>query len=285
MASSTNIADWRLTIDQFTNSHRRRTSNYYLPTVNCPLPPAQFFCTLQKNIMEPLLNLRDLLQHEIEDLYSAEEQIIAALPRMVEKANDGELKKALNEHLRITKEQKKRLDKVQQLMKKGSKGENEQQKGFLERMFGSGTKCKGAEGLIKEGEKMMSEDMDPKVLDAAIIASAQKIEHYEISGYGTAKAFALELGLGDVATLLDTTLNEEYQSDDLLTALALRKVNVKAEGGAKAARTTKAKASASKSSGPKKSAPKKAAPKKAAAGGNTKAASKKSAPKKAARRR
>ena len=173
--------------------------------------------------MEPLVNLRDLLQHEIDDLYSSEEQIIEALPKMVDKATDRELKKALNEHLRITKEQKKRLDKVKEMLD-GS----EERKGLLERIFGSG-KCKGTEGLIDEGEKLMGEEMDPKVMDAAIIAAAQKIEHYEISGYGTARAYARQLGLTQVARLLETTLNEEYKSDNLLTSLAMNKVNLEAE--------------------------------------------------------
>jgi ferritin-like metal-binding protein YciE len=187
---------------------------------------AQFFKQLQqtKN-MEPLVNLRDLLQHEIDDLYSAEEQIIEALPKMAEKATNSELKKALNEHLRVTREQKKRLDKVKSLLKI-----DEEKKGFFEKLFG-GTKCKGTEGLITEGEKMMGEDMDPRVMDAAIIAAAQKIEHYEISGYGTARTYASELGLKEVASLLETTINEEYKSDDMLTALALRKVNLDAEIG------------------------------------------------------
>jgi len=183
--------------------------------------------------MEPLLNLRDLLQHEIDDLYSAEEQIIEALPKMVEKATDRELKKALNEHLQVTKEQKKRLDKVKGLLKA-----DEEKKGFFEKLFG-GSKCKGTEGLIAEGEKMMGEDMDPKVMDAAIIASAQKIEHYEISGYGTARAYARELGLNEVAGLLETTLNEEYRSDDMLTSLALNKVNLEAEVAAGSFRKNK----------------------------------------------
>ncbi len=176
--------------------------------------------------MEPLLNLRDLLQHEVEDLYSAEEQIIEALPKMVEKATDKELKKALSDHLAVTRNQKDRLDKIKKLM--GT--ENGAQKGFLARMFGNGTKCKGTEGLITEGEKMMGEKMDTAVMDAAIIASAQKIEHYEISGYGTARAWAAELGMTEVAQLLETTLNEEYGADDSLTALALRKVNLNAGG-------------------------------------------------------
>ena len=240
--------------------------------------------------MEPLVNLRDLLQHEIDDLYSAEEQIIEALPKMVENATNGELKKALNEHLKITREQKKRLDKVKSLLKI-----DEEKKGFFDRIFG-GSKCKGTEGLITEGEKMMNEDMEASVKDAAIIAAAQKIEHYEISGYGTARAFARELGLKEVATLLETTLNEEYKSDNLLTALALRKVNLDAEvgGGPKSGR-----ANAKKNDVPEKGANgsvrngagssrqggrnvQRAAPKKAASKGGAKTAIKKSAPKKAA---
>lgn len=182
--------------------------------------------------MAALVNLRNLLDHEIEDLYSAEEQIIEALPLMAENATDRELKRTLKEHLRVTKEQKRRLDQVKKLLKKEAQ-EEEGSASFLERMFGGseGTKCKGMEGLIKEGEKMMSEEMDPAVKDAAIIASSQKIEHYEISGYGTARAYARELGLREVERLLATTLKEEYTADKLLNVLALNKVNLKAEKG------------------------------------------------------
>lgn len=174
--------------------------------------------------MEKLVNLRELLEHEIDDLYSAEEQIIEALPKMVEKAGNPELKKALNDHLNVTKAQKDRLDKVKKLLETGGKTEP----GILEKLFG-GTKCKGTEGLIKEGEKLMGEGMEPAVRDAAIIASAQKIEHYEISGYGTARAYAMQLGLSEVESLLTETLNEEYEADDNLTALALFDVNLDAQ--------------------------------------------------------
>ena len=243
--------------------------------------------------MEPLINLHDLLQHEINDLYSAEEQIIEALPKMVDNATNNELKKTLNEHLRVTREQKKRLDKVKSLLKI-----DPQRKGFFEKIFGS-EKCKGTEGLIAEGEKMMNEDMDASVKDAAIIAAAQKIEHYEISGYGTARAFAKELGLKEVERLLETTLNEEYKSDNLLTALALRKVNLDAEvgsgprSGKTAAKknnapakkgTTRASAKSAGGRTIKRAAPKKAAPKKAASKGRSKAAPKKTASKKTDRR-
>jgi len=172
-----------------------------------------------------MLDLRDLLQHEIDDLYSAEEQIIEALPKMIEKATNPALRQALNQHLQVTKGQKERLDKVKKLMDSENK-----EPGFLEKIFG-GSKCKGTEGLIKEGEKMMNEKMENSVRDAAIIASAQKVEHYEISGYGTARAYAMQLGLSEVEDLLTATLNEEYEADDSLTALAFFDVNLQAEYG------------------------------------------------------
>ena len=166
-------------------------------------------------------SLSNLLAHEIVDLYSAEEQIIEALPKMIEKAQNQELKKALNEHLKITEQQKKRLEKVHKLLK--------QQDSSSEEELGD-TECSGMKGLIEEGEKAMEEEMEPDVMDAAIIASAQKIEHYEISGYGTACAFARELGLSEVEKILQQTLDEEYMADDLLTDLAVGQVNDEAEG-------------------------------------------------------
>jgi len=176
--------------------------------------------------MAQMVNLRDLLQHEIDDLYSAEEQIIDALPKMVETATDAKLKNVLTEHLQVTKRQKERLEKVKQLLEENNQ-EEKSEPGFLEKLFG-GSKCKGTEGLIKEGEKLMGENMESKVRDAAIIAAAQKIEHYEISGYGTARAYAMQLGLNEVEQLLTETLNEEYKADNDLTALALFDVNLQA---------------------------------------------------------
>jgi ferritin-like metal-binding protein YciE len=207
-----------------------------------------------------MVNLRELLEHEVEDLYSAEEQIIEALPKMVEAATNRELKRALREHLRITKEQKRRLDQIKKIFKKGADSNGQESSGFLARMFGSGgTKCKGTEGLVKEGEKMMGEDMEPAVKDAAIIASAQKIEHYEISGYGTARAYARELGMREVERLLAATLKEEYTADKMLTTLALNKVNIKAEANPPKKAAPKKAASKTASKGASKSAPKKAA--------------------------
>ena len=182
--------------------------------------------------MKTIDTLHELLKHELKDLYSAETQIIEALPAMVEKASSKELKKALQDHLRITEKQKERLDKVQQMLGEEDKKEQKDSKGFFANLFKSNEgeeHCKAMEGLVKEGKKLLGEDMTPQVMDAGIIAACQKIEHYEISSYGTARAFALQLQLHKVADLLKQTLNEEYEADDSLTALALSKVNLEAE--------------------------------------------------------
>jgi ferritin-like metal-binding protein YciE len=166
-------------------------------------------------------SLSNLLAHEIVDLYSAEEQIIEALPKMIESAQNQDLKKALKEHLKITEQQKKRLEKVHKQL--------QQEDGSSEESLGE-SECLGMKGLIEEGQKIMSEDMEPDVMDAAIIAAAQKIEHYEISSYGTACAYARELGLGQIEKQLRQTLDEEYYADDLLTDMAVGSVNDEAEG-------------------------------------------------------
>jgi ferritin-like metal-binding protein YciE len=189
--------------------------------------------------MENIQDLTALLKHEIEDLISAEDQLIAGMPLMVEAAKNSQLKKALREHLRITKGQRKRLDKVQKLLN-GKKGGEEESKGFLSKLFGGATthECKGMKGIIEEGNKIMGAPMADVVKDAAIIASAQKQEHYEICGYGTARAYARELDLKEVAALLEETLNEEYEADRLLTELAERDINEKAEKNNKSSKST-----------------------------------------------
>ena len=174
-------------------------------------------------------DLRDLLKHEIYDLRSAEQQIIKALPTMITKANNPQLKTALEQHLEITQKQLSRLDKVLAVFNEESETPEAEKKGLLARLFKRNHVCRGMQGLIEEGEKVMAEDMNPEVLDAAIIASAQKIEHYEICGYGTAKAFAVELNLTEAIQLLDETLQEEYEADTLLTEMAVGRVNKKAE--------------------------------------------------------
>lgn len=171
--------------------------------------------------MEKLKDLRALLIHEVKDVYSAEEQILEALPKMIESATNQQLKAALQQHLKITRTQKQRLDKVQQLLKVSEEEKGKGKKGGLFGLFGGGQKCKGMQGIITEGNNIMKEDIDTEVLDAAIIASCQKVEHYEICAYGTLKAYAQELGLTQVVKLLDETLEEEYEADVLLTELAV----------------------------------------------------------------
>jgi ferritin-like metal-binding protein YciE len=174
--------------------------------------------------MENMNQLRDLLKHEIKDLYSAEEQIIEALPKMIEKANNTELKKALKQHLQVTEKQKNRLDSVLEALNEEREEEGEGALG----LFKGEQKCLAMEGIISEGKKLMKEDMSPEVTDAAIIGAAQKIEHYEISSYGTVRTYAQELNLSEVQGLLQETLDEEYEADDLLTELAESRVNEKA---------------------------------------------------------
>lgn len=180
--------------------------------------------------MEKMNDLKDLLKHEIEDLCSVEDQILEALPAMIEKAGNPALKNALSEHLRITETHRSRLNQVQEIMGAGKEEEAREKKGFLSGIFSGKQKCRGMEGIIEEGNKIMGANMEPAVLDAAIIACAQKVEHYEICGYGTARTYARELGLEKAAQLLEQTLNEEYQADDKLTQLAVSNINIKAEG-------------------------------------------------------
>lgn len=160
-----------------------------------------------------LRTLDDLLEHELQDLYSAESQIIEALPKMEEKATNKDLKKALSTHLKETKNQQKRIEKACKELGVES----------------SGDKCKAVEGLIKEADKFLKEDAEPEVMDAGIIAMAQRVEHYEISAYGTACHYAQRLGHDTVEELLRETLEEEKHADSLLNEIALEKVNEKAE--------------------------------------------------------
>ena len=183
--------------------------------------------------MQKITDLQELLKHELKDLYSAEVQLIEAIPDMAKKAANPELKKAFNGHLKETHAQKKRLDKVQDLL---NMEKSKESKGFFANLFKSDEgeeHCKAMEGLIKEANSLMDQDMSTDVMDAALIAAAQKIEHYEISSYGTARAFALQLGFKKVYDTLTITLAEEYGADDSLTVLAVSKVNIKAEGGGK----------------------------------------------------
>ncbi len=162
--------------------------------------------------MAKLKNLEDLFEHELKDLYSAEKQAIEALPKMAQKASDPKLKQMFEKHLKETQGQKERLD---QLFEKLG-------------MSAGRIKCKAMEGLIAESEEIMDENASPEVKDAALIAAAQRMEHYEISGYGTAAHFAQRLGKNDAFKVLEQTLNEEQKTDTLLNDLAKSYINQKA---------------------------------------------------------
>ena len=162
--------------------------------------------------MPKLKTLEDLFHHQLKDLYSAEKQLIEALPKMAKKAKDPNLKKAFEMHLEETEEQKSRLEQVCEILG----------------ISPGRMKCKAMEGLIEEGEDMIHEDADPEVKDAGLIAEAQRIEHYEISGYGTAAHYAERLGLKNVARLLNATLEEEQAADTKLNKLAKGYINQKA---------------------------------------------------------
>ena len=150
-----------------------------------------------------LASLQDVFQEQVEDLYSAETQLVQALPKVAAAAHSEELKKAFNEHLAETRGHVQRLDEI-----RGQLG------------ISGSTHCKGMEGLIAEGEEVNAEFGDPVAKDAALIAAAQRIEHYEIAAYGTARALADELDLDGVTDLLDQTLDEEANADKLLTKIA-----------------------------------------------------------------
>lgn len=157
-------------------------------------------------------NLEDLLKHEIQDLYSAEQQLIKALPEMEKNAHNDKLRKAFHEHLEETKGQKERLEEVARILGIKPGGET----------------CEAMQGLIKEGKKYIKMDMNPDVKDASLIAAAQRVEHYEISGYGTACYFASRIGQDEVKKLLEETLNQEKNADSKLNTIAKEYVDEKA---------------------------------------------------------
>lgn len=156
--------------------------------------------------------LQDLLIDELKDLYSAETQLTKALPKMAKAANDEGLRAGFEEHLDQTHEHIARLDRVMELLDASPKGKT----------------CKAMKGLVAEGEEKIDEDASPAVKDAALICAAQKVEHYEIAGYGTVRTFAELLGEDEVVSLLQETLDEEAETDRKLTELA-SSLNLKAE--------------------------------------------------------
>ena len=155
----------------------------------------------------------DLFLHGLQDIYYTENQLVKALPKMIDKATNRDLSKGLKDHLEETKNQIARLDQVFQKLGEPA----------------SGVKCPAIDGLIEEANHIAGEVADKEVLDAAIVASAQAVEHYEISRYGTLIAWAEALGRDDVVRLLNTNLNEEKAADKKLSTIAMRKgVNRKA---------------------------------------------------------
>ena len=157
-------------------------------------------------------SLQDLFLNQLEDLYDAEQRLTKALPKMAEAAHASQLRHAFLEHLTQTQGHVSRLDTIFRQIRAEPKRET----------------CEAMKGLIAEGEEMISAKGDPDVKDAALIAAAQRVEHYEISGYGTARTFALRLGRRDAADLLQQTLREESETDKKLTQIAESSVNVQA---------------------------------------------------------
>jgi ferritin-like metal-binding protein YciE len=162
-----------------------------------------------------LENLQDLYVEQLRDLYNAENQLVKALPKMAKAASDDQLKSAFEDHLEQTRTHVDRLEQI--FDKLGAKA--------------TGKKCKAMEGLIAEGKEAMDEDAEPEVMDASLIAAAQRVEHYEIAGYGTVRAYAELLGDKQGAKLLQQTLDEEGQTDKLLTQIAESTINVEAARG------------------------------------------------------
>jgi ferritin-like metal-binding protein YciE len=155
-----------------------------------------------------------LLVHGLQDLYYAENRIVDALPKLIENASDGELKRGLRQHLDETKGQIELLEKAFRMLDQEP----------------TGTKCYGINGLLSEGDEVMGNIENKKVLDAAIISAAQAVEHYEITRYGSLVAWAQEMGRQDVARILDRILEQEKATDQKLTKLAEARVNKQAEG-------------------------------------------------------
>ena len=162
-----------------------------------------------------LESLKDLYLEQLKDLYSAETQLVDALPKMAERATSLDLKSSFNQHLRQTEEQVRRLEQIFQSLGESPKGHT----------------CEGMKGLIKEGEQMIKMKGDDKVIDAGLIAAAQRVEHYEIAGYGTVRTYAEMLGQSQHVTLLERTLKEEEMADEKLSQLAESHINQEAAVG------------------------------------------------------
>jgi ferritin-like metal-binding protein YciE len=159
-------------------------------------------------------SLSKLYVEQLKDIYSAENQLVAALPKMAKAASSADLRKAFQDHLQQTKTHVQRIEEI-----------------FQELNYSpNGPKCKAMAGLIEEGEELLKDDdVEPDVLDAALIAAAQRIEHYEIAAYGTVRTYAKQLGHMGAVKTLQATLDEEYDTDDKLSELALQGINAEAQ--------------------------------------------------------
>jgi ferritin-like metal-binding protein YciE len=157
----------------------------------------------------PLDSLNKLFLDELKDLYSAETQLLKAIPKMAKASSSPDLRGGFQKHLEQTKGHVERLDQIIGALGASPKGK----------------KCKAMEGLIEEGKEIMEQDAEPSVMDAALIAAAQKVEHYEIASYGTVRTWAELLGQSKAVRLLQQTLNEEKATDEQLSKLALLTVN------------------------------------------------------------
>src|SRR5689334_4836073 len=157
--------------------------------------------------------LEDLYMDMLKDLYSAEKQLVKALPKMAKNSQSSDLQKAFQEHLKQTEGHVERIERI------------------FSNMGGSprGKKCVGMEGLVEEGNELLQENVEPDVLDAGLIAAAQKVEHYEIASYGTVRTWAERLGYNDAAKLLQQTLDEESAANEKLTEIAETFVNMEAQ--------------------------------------------------------
>jgi ferritin-like metal-binding protein YciE len=161
----------------------------------------------------PIGTMEDLLVHELRDLLSAEKQLTKALPKLVKAASNEELARAFQDHLAETEEQASRLEQCFEILEVSSRGK----------------KCAGMEGLIEEANELVEECEDEDVCDAAIIGAAQRVEHYEMAGYGTARAFAEQLGYSEIVDLLTESLEEEAAADKRLSGIAESRVNAEAD--------------------------------------------------------
>jgi ferritin-like metal-binding protein YciE len=157
--------------------------------------------------------LQALYVDELKDLYSAENQILKALPKMIRAAGHPELKEAFTDHMKQTENQVKRLEQILESLEESPKGK----------------KCHGMEGVLEEGAELIKEKPEADILDAGLISAAQHVEHYEMAGYGSVRTWAEKLGRDKDARLLQETLDEEHEANELLTKLALESINIDAD--------------------------------------------------------